>query len=337
MLYEMVQRHPAVRRARYAPAGALILSRRPSTIAGRSVSDWVAGDRREAPGSTPADRYESAQNVREDLERFRSGNTTQAETGGLAEHHIATRNRRGGHDLPSDIADEEKTRRTRTPGEADCQCRSAQTPHRPSEGGRPDDSDQSDRTKSRRLLRAALILIVLGIIMNEIWVAGPPVRSRRRYRRASWNSLAMYGRATTTCRVAAICGFGTMALERSLTRRTSTLADRVIADYRCAVADRAERRNGRWRATRWRARSRSADTTSIVRAALRYCEGHLHRINGEAEMRRRESGRGAAGIDRAVAAFARRRSSAPGWPDPFLGLARTFIYGLEDVDRAPTR
>jgi hypothetical protein len=22
------------------------------------------------------------------------------------------------------------------------------------------------------------------------------------------------------------------------------------------------------------------------------------------------------------------------WPDPFLGLARTFIYGLEDIDRA---
>src|SRR6185295_14767283 len=23
----------------------------------------------------------------------------------------------------------------------------------------------------------------------------------------------------------------------------------------------------------------------------------------------------------------------PNWPDPFLGLMRTFIYGLEDVDR----
>ena len=30
---------------------------------------------------------------------------------------------------------------------------------------------------------------------------------------------------------------------------------------------------------------------------------------------------------------AKRRSSGPNWPDPFLGLTRTFIYGLEDVDR----
>ena len=32
--------------------------------------------------------------------------------------------------------------------------------------------------------------------------------------------------------------------------------------------------------------------------------------------------------------FAKRRSSGLDWPDPYLGLARTFIYGLDDVDRA---
>ena len=31
--------------------------------------------------------------------------------------------------------------------------------------------------------------------------------------------------------------------------------------------------------------------------------------------------------------FAKPPSCDPNWPDPFLGLMRTFIYGLEDVDR----
>ena len=32
-------------------------------------------------------------------------------------------------------------------------------------------------------------------------------------------------------------------------------------------------------------------------------------------------------------AFREAAALRPGWPDPFLGLARAFIYGLEDVDR----
>src|SRR5205085_41298 len=35
----------------------------------------------------------------------------------------------------------------------------------------------------------------------------------------------------------------------------------------------------------------------------------------------------------AVAAFREAAELRPDWPDPFLGLMRTFIYGLEDVDR----
>src|SRR5262249_4849589 len=35
----------------------------------------------------------------------------------------------------------------------------------------------------------------------------------------------------------------------------------------------------------------------------------------------------------AVSAFREAAELRPAWPDPFLGLMRTFIYGLEDVDR----
>jgi tetratricopeptide (TPR) repeat protein len=73
---------------------------------------------------------------------------------------------------------------------------------------------------------------------------------------------------------------------------------------------------------------------SELKAALRYCDGHIHRINGEARKSRRQATAAQQEFTDAVAAFREAAELKPKWPDPFLGLARTFIYGLEDVDRA---
>ena len=70
-----------------------------------------------------------------------------------------------------------------------------------------------------------------------------------------------------------------------------------------------------------------------LRAMLRYCDGHLHRINGEARKARRQIAEAQREFAEAVAAFREAAELRPDWPDPFLGLARTFIYGLDDVDR----
>ena len=63
--------------------------------------------------------------------------------------------------------------------------------------------------------------------------------------------------------------------------------------------------------------------------ASRYCEGHLHRIN--------ETERGARSPRRSTKFTDGDRVSKPPSSGrtggPFLGLMRTFIYGLEDVDR----
>ena len=66
---------------------------------------------------------------------------------------------------------------------------------------------------------------------------------------------------------------------------------------------------------------------------LRYCEGHLHRINGEARQGPRQAARRSTSSPMRSRRFARRPALRPNWPDPFLGLARTFIYGIEDIDR----
>jgi tetratricopeptide (TPR) repeat protein len=68
-------------------------------------------------------------------------------------------------------------------------------------------------------------------------------------------------------------------------------------------------------------------------AALRYCEGHLHRIDGEAAKQRNEDAEAQNELSESVALFREAAELRSDWPDPFLGLARVFIFGLDDVDR----
>jgi hypothetical protein len=93
-------------------------------------------------------------------------------------------------------------------------------------------------------------------------------------------------------------------------------------------------REAQWKMAREAlARAVAAGRNNQLRAAMRYCDGHLHRINGEAKLGRRQIPAARQEFTEAVAAFREAAELRANWPDPFLGLARTFIYGLEDVDR----
>jgi len=69
----------------------------------------------------------------------------------------------------------------------------------------------------------------------------------------------------------------------------------------------------------------SDDTT--VRGKLRLTEGHLARINGI-------SHRSTAELNLAVEKFTEADKLLPKSPDPQLGLARVYVYGLKDIDKA---
>jgi len=60
---------------------------------------------------------------------------------------------------------------------------------------------------------------------------------------------------------------------------------------------------------------------------LRLAEGHIARINGTAH----NSG---PDLNLAVEKFGEAQRLMPKSPDPELGLARVYVYGLKDVDRA---
>ena len=127
-------------------------------------------------------------------------------------------------------------------------------------------------------------------------------------------------------------GPATWRLESMLKRRTLALTDRVIASYRegLSVVWSAE-----WTQARQAlVRAVAADPGSAnLNAALRYVDGHLHRINGDGFRRDKKTDAARREFAAAITAFREAAELRNSWPDPFIGLARTFVSGLGDVDR----
>jgi tetratricopeptide (TPR) repeat protein len=69
------------------------------------------------------------------------------------------------------------------------------------------------------------------------------------------------------------------------------------------------------------------DPENTVRGKLRLIEGHLARINGT-------SHRSVADLNEAVEKFTEADLLMPKSADPELGLARVYVYGLKDIDKA---
>jgi tetratricopeptide (TPR) repeat protein len=183
---------------------------------------------------------------------------------------------------------------------------------------------------SRPLLRAVLLLVALTISCNEIRTAAVAKRLAAAAPTRELDGLAdawdQYDALTRGS-----LGIGVISLERALAQQTGMLGERVIANYRSALPTVRETQ---WRLAREAlARAVSAVPSARLKAALRYCDGHLHRIDGEARKARGQTVEAQQEFTDAVTAFREAAELRPKWPDPFLGLARTFIYGLEDVDR----
>jgi tetratricopeptide (TPR) repeat protein len=102
-------------------------------------------------------------------------------------------------------------------------------------------------------------------------------------------------------------------------------AGRVIASYRNDTQPLYE---GDWRRARtWLSHALAADPDDATRGELRLCDGHLARINGTAHQN-------AAELNEAVQDFNEAQNLMPRLPDPQLGLARVYVYGLKDIDKA---
>jgi len=296
----------------------------PASLAGRCTPGLVAVIGKLLAGR-PEDRYGAAAAIREDLERVIAGGETQAEREGWltrATDEPATRRTR-----PPETVDDPATRRTREPVAAPPIARTQAG----NVASRTPPSGALARFMWRRpLLRAALLMIAFATACNEIGVASvakrlaaaAPTRELDGLAEA-WDQYDALSRRSLR--------IGVSGLERALARQTGILGDRVIANYRTPLPSVRE--------TQWRlardafARAVSVLPSTQLKARLRYCDGHLHRIDGEARKARGKTVEAQQQFTDAVTAFREAAELRPDWPDPFLGLARTFIYGLEDVDR----
>ena len=271
-----------------------------------------------------ADRYSNARAIRDDLECLEAGRETQAQREGwLTRTRDEPPTRRT---QPPNGVDEEATRRT-SRGQAGLQT----TTPSAGEGSHGVPATRAKRGSGSRFLRAGLLLFALLVIGNEMRVARRAERLT-----ASVPTLELDGVGQAWDQYDALkagsLSIGVMGLERALTNQTAALADRVIGNYRTPLPAVRE--------TQWRmAREALAHALTAnpadrqLRGALRYCDGHLHRINGDAYKARNRAAEAQREFTDAVTAFREAAELRPNWPDPFLGLMRTFIYGLEDVDR----
>jgi serine/threonine protein kinase len=114
-------------------------------------------------------------------------------------------------------------------------------------------------------------------------------------------------------------GLASIILRKPMRNLLSEYCERVYSEYRNSDASRI--REGDWiRCKRFMARAIQLDpNNSKYEAMLEYANGHIFRIN----RKNFES----------IAAFQRAASKQSGWPDPYLGLARTYIYNLGDMER----
>ena len=283
----------------------------------------------------PVDRYESASGVLADLELFQEGKEPEA--------------RALGFPVP---LDEAPTRRTRPPAESESEATRRTQPAGvpPVPLITPQASGVSEvaasarttavraapvRTKVTRShpIRTMLMLAALLLVSNELVVGFKASRIAATVATRDLDGLDDVWTAYDALSHRSYLRMGVVRLEDVLANRVRTLSDQVIANYRSTVPTVRERQ--------WRTAQRNlqhalvlATGSTSLKASLRYCEGHLHRIDGEAEKLRHHTAAANQHFTEAVTAFREAAELRRDWPDPFLGLARTFIYGLEDIDRA---
>jgi serine/threonine protein kinase len=255
-----------------------------------------------ALASAPGSRYGNAGEFESDLEAFLSGKTTVA------------------------VQENEETRRT-IPAEADETRRTAgenlgQEAKAASTAKAPD--EPLHRKLQRRVSRLKVWIfagILFLLVIVGVWegtVARSAVRLKPDFTAGRLDGDDAWTRYEEI-RHRSPLGFASLVLRGPLQNALRESGERVCNEYR--NSDTPVIREGDWiRCKRYVSHAIQLDSSDTKSAAmLNYADGHILRINRKS-------------LD-AVAAFQRAASLQPKWPDPYLGMARTYIYNLSDMER----
>jgi tRNA A-37 threonylcarbamoyl transferase component Bud32 len=184
--------------------------------------------------------------------------------------------------------------------------------------------------RARRVFRLAILTVLVLSGLNEISILSAASDLRAELPFKQQPDMDDVWRQYERLRERSNFGFGVAPVAGPLRSRLVHFADRIIANYR---SERPTVRERDWQdASTYLSRALAIDDDAAVRARLRYCEGHLHRISGEARLGRREEDAQKL-LNDAIVLFEEASRLNPRWPDPYLGLSRTYIYGLDDLEK----
>lgn len=267
-------------------------------------------------------RYQTAPEFLADLTAWKEGRQTVAEREWIADVTAdeVTRRTRPPVDSPTD----EQTRRTSAPDESAA----------PSTAASSAAVQQPPRkSRLRRVLRTGFWIVALWMSLNElrIWrraddLARSVVAADATELNSAYEQYLQLANASTF-RV----GLG--ALRARLKAQYVAQADRVIADFRRELPAVGK---PQWTdAQTWLIRALTLDPTDrVLQASLRYCEGHILRVNGEERLRRRARQAANDSLRQAVQRFEEAATLNTRWADPYVGLLRVYVADMEDLDAA---
>ena len=332
ILYQMVSGVPPFAAPDTRRLERLIVSRRPPPALDAVCTPALQAIVAKLLAPQPELRYETALAIRDDLSRYQAGQETRAQEEGWPARVDEPPTQRT---TPVQSVQDEATRRTRV--EPDVEATRATKPVPPPEPGPAVQAQGAahvpvPKTRRPRRIRKAMMIAALFLVINEVMIGNAAERAAASAVTRELGDMEELWTQYDQLARRSYLGIAVAGLERALKNRTRELTNRVFDNYR---SSQPTVREPHWKMAREALRhALTADPgDSRVKASLRYCEGHLHRIDGEARKARRELPEAKEELTEAVAAFREAAELRPDWPDPFLGLMRTFIYGLEDIDR----
>jgi len=349
VLYEMLAGSPPFEAESNSKLEALIRRREPPPplpsscppALARIVLKMLAGDLRR--------RYQSAADIRSDLEAFRAGYETRADRGWLAESEAEATRRTspGGPDDPvrpettrrtvrpnGAAAVSEATARTVLPAAATVPQIAAPTPPAADVPAQP----AAQPTPSRgvlgtlRLWAAVMAMIVgAGVVANEAIIWSEARNLRVSVATGQGSEMHTHWLRYQDLSGRSLLGIGLIGVRSPLKERLLAQADRVMAGYR---QDEASAREAQWRsAVTWLTDALHLDPGDrSATARLRYCEGQLLRLDADAKRRKKQPAGDT--LQEAVARFQEASRLDTRWADPHLALARTHVYGFDNIDAA---
>ncbi len=330
VLYEMLRGAPPFQAADTRRLERLILARRPPPSLMERCPAGLAAIVSKLLDPRSSERYASAREIREDLERFKAGRQTRAEEAGWparAYDDAATRRtsprpkRRPAAGPRQEDVDADKTRRTIPPP-----LPKPVVPPQPPiaavvSAPPPAPVKKAPPSRFGRLFRAALLLVGLGLTVNECSIGAEAGRLAHSASTHGFEQLPAAWHDYDELRNRSNLRFGVRELEEALVDRTTTLADRVFANYRSPSPTVREAQWAEARDALSRALSRAGDERELqgCAALLRRPSAPDQRRGAEAERRwrrrQRRAERSHRRLPRGARAALQLARSVP-WPVP---------------------